>query len=243
MAGNGEVKTSGLSERIQQLLPRVSYKLAVTREDRDQIFRLRHDAYLLEGAITPQAGGLFSDEADVAKNTLVFGVHIDGALMSSIRLSVGSVSIPCIPSGQVFPEILEPEIESGKTIIDPTRFVVERASSRLFPELPYITLRLAWIAMEHFEADILLAAVRPEHASFYQRFWGTRQITPPRLYSPLTKPVCLTISDYAAVRDAILARYPFLHSTRPERDDVFGTVTLDGSMTPARTLPTRAYLG
>lgn len=228
MSGSNEVRAGNLNERIRQISPRVGYRLAVTRQEREKIFRLRHEAYLLEGAIVQQPGGLFSDQADEAENTLLFGVHIDNVLMSSIRLSVGSLTMPDMPSGRVFPEFLEPEIESGRTIIDPTRFVVERASSRRFLELPYITLRLAWIAMEHFEADILLAAVRPEHASFYQRFWGTRQVTPARLYPPLTKPVCLTMSDYATARHEIVSRYPFLQSTAAERNQIFGTAALDG---------------
>lgn len=241
MSGNNEARNRRLSERIWQLSPRLSYHLAVTREYREQIFRLRHDAYLFEGAITSQPNGLFADGVDEAKNTFLFGAHIDGVLMSSIRLSLGSLTMPRIPSGQVFPDILDAELESGRTIIDPTRFVVDRASSRRFPELPYVTLRLAWIAMEHFEADTLLAAVRPEHASFYQRFWGTRPMAPPRLYPPLTKPVCLTASDYATVRDDIQDLYPFLRSTAEEREQVFGSAAPGGMIGAAPGPRTQAH--
>ena len=211
-----------LGERISMLSHRLQYRRAVTVEYRNEIFRLRHDAYLREGAIVAQPNGLFADEVDDWENTYLFGIHLDGALVSSIRVSVSLLRAPDIPTAQVFPEVLEPEIKTGKIIVDPTRFVVDYASSRCCPELPYITLRLPWIAMEHFEADILLAAVRPEHAAFYRRFWCTRPVAPPLLYPPLSKPVCLTMVHYACAREAVHARYPFLTSTRAERDRIFG---------------------
>lgn len=212
----------GLRERVARLLPRVTYRRALTREYRQEIFRLRHDAYLREGAITAQPGGIFTDEVDETENTHLFGLHIDGKLMSSIRISVTSLRSADIPTAHVFPDVLEPEIDAGKIIVDPTRFVVHHASSRLFPELPYLTLRVGWIAMEYFDADILLAAVRSEHVAFYRKFWNTTCVAPPRDYPMLSKPISLTMVDYADARDAVHSRYPFLASTSAERDRVFG---------------------
>lgn len=222
MSSRNPVDGGGLHRRILDLFPRLTYHRAVSQDYRDRIFRLRHDAYVREGAIPARADGRFVDEVDETENTFLFGVHVDGLLMSSIRVSVTLPRMTDIPTAHVFPDLLGPEIDGGKTIVDPTRFVVDHASSRLFPELPYVTLRLAWIAMEHFEADILLAAVRPEHVAFYRRFWCTHAVTPPRLYPFLSKPVSLTLAHYGEVRDAVHARYPFLESTAAERDGVFG---------------------
>ncbi|MGA0593934.1 N-acyl amino acid synthase FeeM domain-containing protein [Enterovirga sp. CN4-39] len=222
MSGAEQAASGGLTSRIEKLFPRLNYKLAITPEYREQIFRLRHDAYAREGAIDRRSDGIFTDEVDEADNTYLFGVQIDGILMSSIRLSVGGVDTSEIPTAHVFPEILGPAAAAGKIIVDPTRFVVDHAWSRRHPELPYITLRLAWIAMEHFEADILLAAVRPEHAAFYRRFWCTRIVAPARDYPMLTKPITLTMADYAEARDQVHARYPFMRSGAAERARVFG---------------------
>lgn len=220
---SGSVQTSGrtLTDRILNIWPRLSYRLAVDVKYRRDIFRLRHDAYVREGAIPPRDDGLFRDEIDDSENTYLFGVHIDGALMSSIRLSVATLDTPDIPSGHVFPDVLEPEIRAGRIVVDPTRFVVDHASSRLHSELPYLTLRLAWIAMEHFEADLLLAAVRPEHAPFYRRFWNTQAVTEARTYPPLTKPITLTLAEYSESREVVQTRYPFLASTALERRRLF----------------------
>ena len=222
MSGAEQVVSGGLTARIEKLSPRLNYKLAITPEYREQIFRLRHDAYAREGAIDRRSDGIFTDEVDEADNTYLFGVHIDDVLMSSIRLSVSRIGAPEVPTAHVFPEILRPEISAGKTIVDPTRFVVNHVWSRQHPELPYITLRLAWIAMEHFDADLLLAAVRPEHAAFYRRFWCTRIAAPAREYPMLTKPITLTVADYAEARDQVHARYPFMRSGAAERARVFG---------------------
>lgn len=211
-----------LDERIKRVLPRLSYRRAVAPEYRREIFRLRHDAYVKEGAITPQPDGLFTDGVDEAENTLLFGVHVDGVLMSSIRFSIGYGSDCRVPTAKVFPDILDEEQARGRIIIDPTRFVVDAAASRRQPELPYVTLRLPWMAMEHFEADILLAAVRLEHAPFYRRFWNTRVLAPARTYPLLAKPIVLTAADYPEALDIVQGRYPFMASSAAEREELFG---------------------
>ena len=239
MSTNNAAARGSLSERFKDLSPRLSYRQGVDPEYRDAIFRLRHDAYLREGAISPQPGGIFKDEVDQSENTLLFGIHVDDELVSSIRVSVSSPTAPDIPTAHVFPDILGPEIAAGKIIVDPTRFVVDHASSRRSPELPYITLRLAWIAMEQFDADILLAAVRSEHVAFYRRFWSTHAVAPPRTYPLLSKPISLTLADYPSVRESVHARYPLLASTAVERARIFDTLAAG----QVRGLPPERSLG
>ena len=77
-----------------RLLERVDYRRVETAEERDAIFRLRYAAYLREGAIPPNASERFSDSLDDTDNALIFGVHIDGELASSIRLHVASREHP-----------------------------------------------------------------------------------------------------------------------------------------------------
>ena len=93
----------------------------------------------------------FTDPLDDTSNAWIFGVYIDGELASSIRLHVASRQSPDLPALNVFSDLLSPEIAAGKTIIDPTRFVADRAASRRYPELCYVTTRLAWLASEFFQ--------------------------------------------------------------------------------------------
>jgi hypothetical protein len=211
-----------LTDRVLALLERVDYRRVETTEEREAIFRLRYNAYLHEGAIPPSASERFADPLDDASNAWIFGVHVDGELASSIRLHVASRQFPDLPALNVFSDLLSPEIGAGKTIIDPTRFVADRSASRRFPELCYVTTRLAWLASEFFHTSLLLATVRAEHQAFYRRVFGHRLICDPRHYPSLAKPISLMALDYALARERVPQRYPFFRSTFFERRMLFG---------------------
>ncbi len=213
--------SSGLNDRAAQLVDMVDYRRADTAEDREAIYRLRYDAYLREGAIAPNSSHRFTDPVDQQDNSWIFGVYVDGTLASSIRLSVTVPGNTDLPALHVFSDLLSPQIAAGKSIVDPTRFVADRTSSRLHPELPYITLRLPWMAMEYFKADLMLATVRSEHQAFYKRLWGNQVICPARPYPGLDKPISLMTCDFQAVRDKVLRRYPFFGSGFLERRNLF----------------------
>ena len=210
-----------LSDRVMSLLERVDFRRADTAEDRDDIYRLRYAAYLREGAIPPNSSERFTDPLDESINAWIFGVYIDGELASSIRLHIASRQHPGLPALNVFSDILLPDIEHGKIVIDPTRFVADRAASRRFPELCYVTTRLAWLACEFFHADLLLATVRAEHQAFYRRVFGHRLICEPRHYPSLTKPISLMALDFGMARERVLQRHPFFRSTYFERRMLF----------------------
>jgi hypothetical protein len=215
------VPGKSLNDRVLELLEQADYRRADTPEVRDAIFRLRYDAYLREGAISPDPAGRFSDALDDTDNAWIFGVYLEGELASSIRLHVASRKSPSLPALKVFSDLLSPEIAAGKTIIDPTRFVVDRAASRRYPELCYVTTRLAWLASEYFSTGLLLATVRAEHQAFYRRVFGHRLICEPRHYPSLTKPICLMALDYGLARRRVVERHPFFRSTVFERRMLF----------------------
>jgi hypothetical protein len=215
------------------LLERVDYRRVETAEERDAIFRLRYHAYLREGAIPPNPMQRFSDSLDDTENVWIFGVHLDGQLASSIRLHVASPAVPDLPALNVFGDLLSPDIAAGKTIIDPTRFVADRMLSRQYPELCYVTTRLAWLASEYFQTSLLLATVRAEHQAFYRRVFGHRPICTPRHYPSLTKPIALMALDFALGRERVLRRYPFFHSTFFERKMLFARTPLRVAMRTA----------
>lgn len=207
-------------ERGIELLDRVDYQLAETEAEKDAIYRLRYRAYLREGAIAPNADQKISDRFDDLPNSWIFGVHLDGELVSSLRISVASSAHPATPSMDVFPELLKPELARGKVVVDPTRFVADPARAGRFPELPYMTLRLAYVACQYFNADIGLASVRAEHQAFYRRIF-LRPLAPPRDYPGLIKPISLMAIDFPAERDKIFARFPHLRSSYFERRMLF----------------------
>lgn len=232
------VRTTGRSsERMSYPLEAVDYKLAETQAEKEQLYRLRYRAYLREGTIEPNAQQMVQDQYDDLPNSWNFGVYRDGVLMSSLRITVSSPETPTCPSLGVFPDLLEPEVAKGRVLIDPTRFVADPDREARCPELPYITLRLAYIACEYFEADIGLASVRAEHQAFYRRVFLHKSISEPRDYPSLTKPICLMAVDYPAMRERVFERYPYFRSSYFERRKLFERSQPTVEAAPVLTLP------
>ncbi len=240
---------SELAVRVFQLLERVDYRLAESEEDRAAIGHLRYEAYLREGAIDPDPSQSFTDPHDDDINAWTFGVYIDDELAASLRLHIATKDCPVFPTLSVFPDLLEPEVQAGKTIIDPTRLVTDQRLARLYPSIPYIALRLCWMAAMHFEADLSLAAVRPEHQAFYRRTFNQRPVCEPRPYPLLSKPISLMAVDHKTVADYVYRRYPFFHSTYFERRMLFERrpqplpAIIPLSPYPAEQLPLFAHAG
>lgn len=107
------------SDNVAQLLDRIDYKrVDGSGEERESISRLRYKAYLREGAISPNHTRTFSDPYDETDNAYLFGLYLDGELASSMRIHVGSREHPNFPTLEVFSDVLQPELDAGKVIID-----------------------------------------------------------------------------------------------------------------------------
>ncbi len=211
----------GFNDRVSQLLDKIDFRLMDSQEQREAVARLRYESYLREGAIPPNPARMFADPYDERGNAWIFGLYIGDELASSVRIHVASKESPTFPSLSVFRDLLEPDLQAGATIIDPTRFVTDPRLSRLYPGLPHATVRLCWMAAEHFDAMHLLAAVRAEHQAFYRRLFDHRTICGPRDYPLLSKPITLMTVDYRTVMERVHRRYPFFRSTYFERRMLF----------------------
>lgn len=218
---NDIASESSFSDSVGRLLDRIDYRLADSREQREAIFRLRYQAYLRERGILPNPSRSFSDSYDEMDNVCLFGVYIDDQLASSIRIHVVSKEHPACPSFEAFADILQPELDAGKVIVDTTRFVTDENLSRLHRGLPYATLRVSWLAAGYFGADHSLAAVRAEHQAFYRRTFHHRLICEPRPYPGLVKALCLMTIHYPTAADQVHRRFPFFRSTFFERRMLF----------------------
>ena len=209
------------TDRLALLLAKTTCRRADSAEERDAVFRLRHEAYVRDAAIDPNRSGTFTDPYDEKSNVHIFGLHVDGELAGAIRLHIASAQHPEFPTGEVFPEHLLPEIGAGRVIVDVTRFVADWNLARVHRGLPYITLRLAWLAAEYFGGDHILAAVRVEHQAFYRRAFNFHLACGARPYPLLIKPVALMMLNFPTARDDMYRRYPFFHSTASERRKLF----------------------
>ena len=214
-------ESGGFSERVARLLDRIECRLADSGEQREAIFRLRYQAYMRDGAISPNSSRMFSDPYDEKGNVYLFGFYIDDELASSIRVHIASKEYPDFTSLEAFSDFLQPELDAGKVIVDTTRFVTDENFSRLYRALPYATMRVAGVACEYFGAELLLAAVRTEHQAFYRRIFHHQLICEARPYPGLTKPLSLMTVHYPTFVRQVHQRYPFFRSTLFEQRTLF----------------------
>ena len=212
---------NGILESKVELVDQVEYRLAVTEVEKEEIYNLRYRAYLHEGAIEPRADQRLTDRFDDLPNSWIFGVYLDGELRSSLRVSVATPDNDETPAVDAFRDLLGPELAKGKVIVDPNRFVADPLSRAEYPELPYLTVRLGYLACGYFNADIGTATVRAEHQAFYRRVFLQKSLCEPRPYPTLTKPLCLMAADYLSIRDKVFARFPMMRSSSIERQRLF----------------------
>ena len=115
---------------------------------------MRYRAYLHDGLIEPSESRRVTDRFDDAPNTWNFGVYVDGELCSSVRIHVLTLGMA---------DVLHHRSVSRRPAAPPRprrssssircRFVADPEKHQRFPELPYLTVRLAFVACDHFNAD------------------------------------------------------------------------------------------
>jgi hypothetical protein len=212
---------ASLSVRGGALFDRVDYRLIETPEEKDQLYQMRYRAYTDGGLIPPSESRRYSDIYDDAPNAWTFGVYVDGELCSSIRLHLLTSAQRMSCTTDLFGDVLHPRLDRGEVFIDPARFVANPEKAKRFPELPYVTVRLVFLACEHFNADTGLALVRPAHQAFYRRVFLNETIAAPRLFPNALAKVALMASDFHAVRERVLTRFPIMRSSAFERRTLF----------------------
>ena len=204
------------------LFDRVEYRLIETPAERDLVYLMRYRAYLHGGLISPSESGRIIDRYDDSPNAWIFGIYYDGVLCSSIRLHVLTSEWRTSYTSELFGDVLHRRLDRGEVFIDPARFAADPEKAKLFPELPYMTLRLAYLACDHFNADTGLAMVRTDHQSFYRRVFLHETITEPRAFPGWhSKKVVLMASDFRKLREKVLARFPIMRSSPFERRKLF----------------------
>jgi hypothetical protein len=220
MKSGAEPRTS-LSVRGSGLFDRIDYRLIETAEEKDRLYLMRYRAYLHGGLILPSESRRVSDRYDDAPNAWTFGIYVDGELCSSLRLHVLTSEWRMSYATELFGDVLHPRLDRGEVFIDPARFVADPEKAQRFPELPYLSLRLAYLACEYFNADTGLALVRADHQAFYRRIFLHETIAEPRAFPNVLKEVALMTSGFRTLREQVLTRFPIMRSSAFERRMLF----------------------
>lgn len=218
---SGAEPSTSLFVRGAGLFDRVDYRPIETAAEKDSLYLMRYRAYLNGGLILPSESQRVSDRYDDAPNAWTFGIYVDGELCSSLRVHVLTSEWRMSYATELFGDVLHPRLDQGEVFIDPARFVADPEKAQQFPELPYLTLRLAYLACEYFNADVGLALVRAEHQAFYRRVFLHQTIAEPRSFPNVLKKVALMASGFRTMREQVLARFPIMRSSAFERRMLF----------------------
>jgi hypothetical protein len=222
-----EPQAMDFNDRVLSLAHLLNQREPIDDREREEIYRLRYSGYQNAKMVTPDTPEIFKDQFDDSVNGKTFGLYLNSNLTASIRIHVASCETPIAPALKVYSEILQPLLDGGNVIIDPTRHVVAAQYARRFPKLPYVTIRLAWAACEHYGADIVLATIPTHHRPFYRRIFGRGVEIAPRPYPGIAVPVVLLAWQYRQIKTDVNARYPFLQTDRLERASIFGSALVD----------------
>ena len=233
-AAAASVPATRFAGTLMDVLDRVEYSRVPMDVADNPVYRLRYEAYRREEFVPFNDAGVVVDDLDDTPNASCFAVHIDGELVSSLRLHHLSSRHPYSPSMKVFPDVLGPLLEQGQHFIDPSRFTADYEASLAYPALPFLTLRIAVMATIYYRADNCLALVRPEHAPFYKRVFGSEAMAGTRPYPGLAFPVGLYGAKVESSRyQSIFSRFVFFLSTVEEREKLFGA----NEHAPGRMIP------
>lgn len=233
---------SSFVRNIFSLLERTEYRRCESGEDLENIYRLRYIAYRLNDLVQENPDRMVQDEFDDLPNCHRFGIYVDGHLVSTIRLHDVNAATPVSPSTSVYPDLLLPRLRAGERFVDPSRFAADPEWSRVYPQLPYLTLRLAGMACFHFNAPYCISMIRGDHEAFYRRIYQSRPIGDARPYGGVINCFALLYqADVLAIQDETFARFPFFWSSPVEQRLMFGQPP-KGELAPLTILPTAKYM-
>src|SRR5690606_14908614 len=141
---------TAFTRSVYDVLSRTEYRRCDKGEDPEDIYRLRYKSYRRHGVGLDMESGTMHDDLHETDNVYRLGVYIDQQLGSPMNTHHLSAKHREGPSTQAFGDIVNPMIDAGDTFIDPSRFAADPDWSRIYPQIPYITLRLAGMACFYF---------------------------------------------------------------------------------------------
>lgn len=241
---NAKIATPGSSAfalKVLRFLDKVEYRRCDRGEDFESICRLRYKAYDANGLLPPGGPRKISDTLDFVPNCHNFGVYVEGTLISTLRVHRLTKETPDGPSTTAYEDIVMPRLSAGEEFVDPSRFASDPDWTKEYPEIPYVTLRLAGMACMYFNVAYCLSTIRPEHSAFYRRVFHSTQLGERRPYPGVTTEIALYQANVIAIRERSFARYPFFRSSKVEQSLLFDR-PLSGANAPLTVLPTASWL-
>lgn len=168
--GYSDSKLSSLVSRGFDKSRGFDYFLARSRSQREAIFKLRYDAYYSQGLIYGNDSASLSDWQDDEITSSIYGITLQGRLVSTIRLSVISKRQRACLTYSMFKDHCDPIIDEGGTILDGSRLAVNCSNSALRRSVILYTLSLTAAFSISVRASRGAIIARHSHLPFYERY-------------------------------------------------------------------------
>jgi hypothetical protein len=231
---------NNFSNKLLEILDHVEYRRVETHEDMEAVARMRYRAYKLANILT-LSGAKLIDAVDFDDHAYIFGVYFDERLISTVRIHHVTPEHRVSITRDMYPKEIDAFLDSGMTLIDPVRFAADPDIIGEMPALPYLTLRIASMAADYFDADRVLQLVSPQHAPFYKRVFSADTVVPAQNgVGKYNIPLTLMATRTRETRAALYERFPFFVSEPYERRMMFLRSESMGS-TPLTILPTARF--
>ena len=216
-------RTSSFFERAASVLERVEHRCALTAEDAERVYRLRYSAYSQHSSVHWRSEGrLYDEDYDNSPNQYKIMTFLDGEFVSTFRIHVDSGDDAVLPSRSAFPKLLTPILREGRVVVDLTRIAVKLEFARTFPELPFLTIRAAWLAAQHFEADMITTTCFGDQQAVYARAFGFESLGSPRAALQGGRTIACMALDCRPKKQSVENRFPLFRSTAAERRSIYG---------------------
>jgi hypothetical protein len=168
----------------------ITCTLAITHEDRDQVYSLRYACYRRKESIDPRPDERFSDDYDLLPNHFSFLARPrSGEALATVRISVVRPDLgwTTSPVQKVFGDHPVFQRIARSSYVEASRLCFGEQARR--DTLMQVVSYLAALA-DFYEVDWLVACPREEHSPIYERLFGFVRLSRGNISGSSSAPRC-----------------------------------------------------
>ncbi len=202
------------------LTKKYDYRRAVTDSDKQEIYKLRYEVYLKEGAIKKNSLGIITDEFDNIGNFEIYGFYEHGILIGSFRIHILRTEACTSPAKSAFPKEIGSYLAQDKIIIDPSKLTLKRDDNGNRERLINLMI-IPLVAAQMYQADIVTATARRKHMRLYKRLFYGIEVAEPKIWSTMLLPHGLMVSEFKKNELNILELVPEFRTASETMSELF----------------------
>jgi N-acyl-L-homoserine lactone synthetase len=144
----------------------VAVRIAAGRDELSAIYRLRYEAYLRKGYISPNSSGMKTDEWDELSTTIQFVALNEGKVVGAVRLVLDSPK--GLPMERVFPREVADLRAQGRKVAEASTLVVDTCNYEPAQRTWLRLCKALWQEAEAQRVNDLCIALTRNHLNLYR---------------------------------------------------------------------------